>query len=77
MTGKCEVTSQNHGFAVKPNEAFENKEIEVTHINLNDNTIEGIRLINKPAFSVQYHPEAAPGPHDANYLFDQFVGMLN
>jgi carbamoyl-phosphate synthase small subunit len=77
ISGKCEVTSQNHGFAVKPNEAFENQEVEVTHINLNDNTIEGIRLKNKPAFSVQYHPEAAPGPHDANYLFDQFVGMLN
>jgi carbamoyl-phosphate synthase small subunit len=51
--------------------------VEVTHINLNDHTIEGIRLKNKPAFSVQYHPEAAPGPHDADYLFDEFVAMVH
>jgi carbamoyl-phosphate synthase small subunit len=75
-TGKCEITSQNHGFAVVPEDANNHPDVEVTHINLNDNTIEGIRLKNKPAFSVQYHPEAAPGPHDSNYLFDQFVAML-
>lgn len=77
LTGKCEVTSQNHGFAVIPEEAFQSAEVEVTHLNLNDNTIEGIRLKNRPAFSVQYHPEAAPGPNDSNYLFDQFVSMMN
>ncbi len=76
LTGLCEITSQNHGFALKPDEANHHPEVEVTHINLNDNTIEGIRLKNKPAFSVQYHPEAAPGPHDANYLFDQFLEMV-
>jgi carbamoyl-phosphate synthase small subunit len=76
VTGKCEITSQNHGFAVIPEDAQNNPEVEVTHINLNDNTIEGIRLLNKPAFSVQYHPEAAPGPHDSVYLFDQFVSMM-
>ena len=77
ITGKSEITSQNHGFALKPEEANANEQVEVTHINLNDNTIEGIRLKNKPAFSVQYHPEAAPGPNDANYLFDQFLAMIN
>lgn len=77
ISGKCEITSQNHGFAVNPEEANNHPDVEVTHINLNDNTIEGIRLKNKPAFSVQYHPEAAPGPHDSNYLFDQFVAMMN
>ncbi len=77
ISGKCEITSQNHGFAVNPEEAKNHPDVEVTHINLNDNTIEGIRLKNKPAFSVQYHPEAAPGPHDSNYLFDQFVNMMN
>lgn len=76
LTGKCEITSQNHGFALKTDEANANTQVEVTHINLNDNTIEGIRLKNKPAFSVQYHPEAAPGPNDANYLFDQFLAMI-
>lgn len=75
-TGLCEITSQNHGFALKPEQANANDNVEVTHINLNDNTIEGIKLKHKPAFSVQYHPEAAPGPNDSNYLFDQFVDML-
>ncbi len=76
-TQRCEITSQNHGFGVSP-EAIRAKsdEIEITHINLNDDTIEGIRLKNKPAFSVQYHPEAGPGPHDARYLFDEFVTMM-
>lgn len=77
ITGKSEVTSQNHGFAVDANEVAKNANVEITHINLNDNTVEGIRLKNKPAFSVQHHPEAAPGPHDSRYLFDNFVSMLS
>jgi carbamoyl-phosphate synthase small subunit len=78
VTGLCEITSQNHGFCVVP-EALKARpdQVEITHINLNDQTIEGIRLVSKPAFSVQYHPEASPGPHDARYLFDQFVTMIN
>lgn len=76
-TGKCEITSQNHGFGVNAEQILSNsEEIEVTHMNLNDNTIEGIRLKGKPAFSVQYHPEAAPGPHDSRYLFDQFLELI-
>ncbi|MFN5885533.1 MAG: glutamine-hydrolyzing carbamoyl-phosphate synthase small subunit [Bacteroidota bacterium] len=77
ITGHCEITSQNHGFSVNANDVKNNKDIEVTHINLNDQTIEGIRLKNKKAFSVQYHPEAAPGPHDSRYLFDDFVKLMN
>jgi carbamoyl-phosphate synthase small subunit len=73
VTGKCEITSQNHGFTVNEKEIGNNKNIEITHVNLNDKTIEGIRLKDRNAFSVQYHPEACPGPHDARYLFDQFV----
>jgi carbamoyl-phosphate synthase small subunit len=76
ITGKCEVTSQNHGFAVNVDEVKKSKDVEVTHINLNDNTVEGIRLKGKKAFSVQYHPESAPGPHDSRYLFDDFVNLL-
>jgi carbamoyl-phosphate synthase small subunit len=76
QTGRCEITSQNHGFAINPDEAKSTPNVEVTHFNLNDNTIEGIKRIDKPAFSVQYHPEAAPGPHDSRYLFDDFVSML-
>jgi len=76
LTGKCEITSQNHGFGVSPDAIKNNKNIEVTHMNLNDDTIEGIRVKEKKAFSVQYHPEAAPGPHDARYLFDSFLEML-
>ena len=77
VTGKSEITSQNHGFGVSPEAIAANTDVvEVTHRNLNDDTIEGIRIKGKPAFSVQYHPEASPGPHDAAYLFDQFVGML-
>ena len=77
QSGKCEITSQNHGFGVLEQTVYDSPSIvEATHINLNDNTVEGIRLKGKPAFSVQYHPEASPGPHDARYLFDEFVGML-
>ncbi len=77
LTSKCEITSQNHGFGVSPDAIKENADkVEVTHINLNDQTIEGIRVKGKKAFSVQYHPEAAPGPHDSRYLFDQFIEML-
>ncbi|MBT6177104.1 MAG: glutamine-hydrolyzing carbamoyl-phosphate synthase small subunit [Deltaproteobacteria bacterium] len=74
-TGKIEITSQNHGFCVDP-DSLPKDEVEVTHINLNDKTCAGIRLKNAPAFSVQYHPEASPGPHDANYLFDRFMQMM-
>lgn len=74
LTGLSEVTSQNHGFAVSPEGVPAN--IEVTHINLNDDTVEGIKVKDKPAFSVQYHPEAAPGPHDSRYLFDDFIKLI-
>jgi carbamoyl-phosphate synthase small subunit len=76
ITGLGEVTSQNHGFAVSEKDVEKNNDVEVTHLHLNDNTIMGIRLKNKKAFSVQYHPEASPGPHDSRYLFDQFVELI-
>jgi carbamoyl-phosphate synthase small subunit len=76
ITGRSEITSQNHGFAVDAEAVRNNPMVEITHINLNDNTVEGIRIKNKPAFSVQYHPESSPGPHDSEYLFDLFVEML-
>lgn len=77
VTGKSEITSQNHGFGVSPTAIEANADkVEITHVNLNDETIEGIRVKGKPAFSVQYHPEANPGPHDARYLFDQFVSLM-
>lgn len=76
LTGKSEITSQNHGFGVDPESVKQHPDVEVTHINLNDNTIEGIRLKNRKAFSVQYHPEACPGPHDSRYLFDDFIAMM-
>lgn len=77
ITGKCEITTQNHGFGVDPDAVKAAGNIAVTHINLNDNSIEGIRLKDRPAFSVQYHPEATPGPHDSRYLFDDFIEMMN
>jgi carbamoyl-phosphate synthase small subunit len=73
-TRKVEITSQNHGFAVDV-DSLRGK-AELTHVNLNDNTVEGMRLGDRPAFSVQYHPEASPGPHDASYLFDRFMAMI-
>ena len=76
ITGLSEITSQNHGFAVKMEELEANPSVELTHINLNDKTVEGLRRVDKPAFSVQHHPEASPGPHDSRYLFDSFVEML-
>jgi carbamoyl-phosphate synthase small subunit len=76
ITGKSEITTQNHGFGVDPEAVKNNSNIEITHVNLNDNSIEGIRIRNKKAFSVQYHPEATPGPHDSRYLFDDFLGMI-
>lgn len=74
VTGKVEITSQNHGFAVDADTL--GKDIEVTHLNLNDQTIEGIKHKKHPAFSVQYHPEASPGPHDASYLFQDFIDLM-
>jgi carbamoyl-phosphate synthase small subunit len=72
----CEVTSQNHGFGVVPDDVKNSDKVEITHINLNDHSIEGIRVKDKKAFSVQYHPESSPGPHDSRYLFDQFVELM-
>ena len=76
ISGLGEMTSQNHGFAVSDKDIDKNPDVEVTHLHLNDNTIMGIRLKSKKAFSVQYHPEASPGPHDSRYLFDQFLQMI-
>ena len=76
ITGLSEITSQNHGFAVKMEELEAAENVELTHINLNDKSVEGLRRTDKPAFSVQHHPEASPGPHDSRYLFDNFVAML-
>jgi carbamoyl-phosphate synthase small subunit len=69
------ITSQNHGFAVDAETLP--PDVEVTHINLNDNTVEGLRSKSMPIFSVQYHPEAAPGPHDAEYFFDNFAKLID
>ncbi len=74
-TGKIEITSQNHGFCVDP-DSIDSSKIEITHMNLNDMTVEGVRHKELPAFSVQYHPEASPGPHDASYLFPRFREMI-
>jgi len=76
LTGKCEITTQNHGFGIDPDAAKKADHIEVTHVNLNDQSVEGIKIKNKPAFSVQYHPESTPGPHDSRYLFDDFIKMI-
>lgn len=77
VTGKCEITTQNHGFGVNPEAVKRSKHIEITHVNLNDQSIEGIRLKGKPVFSVQYHPESTPGPHDSRYLFDEFIKLID
>lgn len=76
VANRCEITSQNHGFGVVRKDIESSDNIEVTHINLNDSSIEGIRVKGKKAFSVQYHPESSPGPHDSRYLFDDFVSMV-
>lgn len=76
VTGKGEITSQNHGFAVNREETEANQDLEITHLHLNDDTVAGIKMKGKDVFSVQYHPEASPGPHDAEYLFDQFFEAI-
>jgi carbamoyl-phosphate synthase small subunit len=77
LTGKSEITSQNHGFSVHNEDVKNSREMDITHINLNDGTIEGMKHKVKDVFCVQYHPEAAPGPLDARYLFDQFVELMS
>ena len=73
ITGKGEITSQNHGFAIDRKQAENHPDVEITHIHLNDDTVAGIKMKTKNCFSVQYHPEASPGPHDSSYLFDEFI----
>jgi carbamoyl-phosphate synthase small subunit len=75
MNNQIEITSQNHGFAIDPN-SLPKDIVKITHYNLNDNTVAGLEVINKPIFSVQYHPEAGPGPHDSDYLFKKFVSLM-
>ena len=77
LTGKGEITSQNHGFVVDAEALEAHPEFEMTHMHLNDKTVAGMRMISKNCFSVQYHPEANPGPHDSSYLFDQFIENIN
>ena len=74
-TGQVEITSQNHGFCIEPS-LFESPEFVLTHSNLNDGTVEGFRMRDRPVISVQYHPEASPGPHDSHYLFEEFIGLM-
>jgi carbamoyl-phosphate synthase small subunit len=76
VTNKVEITSHNHGFAVDP-DSLNQSDVELTHVNLNDETLEGFRHRRYPVFCVQYHPEAAPGPHDSYYLFDEFVRLMS
>jgi carbamoyl-phosphate synthase small subunit len=73
-TGKVEITSQNHGFAVRPDSLP--PEVEQTHLSLFDGSLEGLRVRDRPVFSVQYHPEASPGPHDSAYLFERFLRLI-
>jgi carbamoyl-phosphate synthase small subunit len=75
-TGRSEITTQNHGFGIDPEATRQAKGVEITHVNLNDGSIEGIRIAGRKTFSVQYHPESTPGPYDSRYLFDEFMGML-
>lgn len=77
LTGRSEITTQNHGYGIDADQVTRNEDIEITHINLNDQSIEGIRIKSKNAFSVQFHPEASPGPHDSQYLFDEFFRLIN
>jgi carbamoyl-phosphate synthase small subunit len=76
LTGKGEITSQNHGFAVNREELEKHQDLEITHYHINDNTVAGMKMKSKNCFSVQYHPEASPGPHDSSYLFDEFVAAI-
>lgn len=76
VSGKGEITTQNHGFVVKKEDVEDNAELELTHVHLNDGSVAGMRVKNKPIFSVQYHPEAFPGPHDSDYLFDEFIDLI-
>jgi carbamoyl-phosphate synthase small subunit len=76
ITGKCEVTSQNHGFSVNYDDVLKLDNVEITHSNLNDKTVEGLRYTDKNVFTVQHHPEASPGPNDSQYLFDDFINLI-
>jgi carbamoyl-phosphate synthase small subunit len=76
-TGRCEITSQNHGFNISKEDVEKSSRVKATHVNLNDGTVEGITVVNKKAFSVQYHPEASAGPHDSRYLFDDFLRQIS
>lgn len=76
-SGRSEITSQNHGFSIVTEDVEKSTLVVATHLNLNDNTVEGLRMKDKKVFSVQYHPESSPGPHDSRYLFDQFISLIN